>query len=411
MFPRLVLASLLAAAMAAPALGQDDSALAAHVGPDVFPVMAWGSSPSSLASLRTMKEAGVNISGFCRAEDLDRVRDAGLACFVNDPAIQKLVADNTATDAAIREAVGALTAHIGAHPAAFGVNLRDEPGAEDMPVLGRLAKELMRAMPGKLPYVNLFPNYANQKQLGAESYDAYLRADLKLVGLPYLSWDNYSLTDGEMQQSFYDNLQQARQVTLEAKIPFWNCILAETLFRYMEPSDATFNLQVYATLAYGGRGIELFTYFTPDTGNFRLAAIDQFGNRTATWDMVRRITNQIHALAPTLVKLHSTGVYHWPVATAAGTPLLAGTGTGSKLLIGEFADDEGRPWVMVVNKSLKESTSIRLQPRSEGARLYRVSPVTGRESELGGEGNWLAPGAGVLVRIGAKPVPDTVTAP
>jgi hypothetical protein len=32
-----------------------------------------------------MKEAGLNISGFCRAEDLDRVKAAGLTCFVSDP--------------------------------------------------------------------------------------------------------------------------------------------------------------------------------------------------------------------------------------------------------------------------------------------------------------------------------------
>ena len=42
----------------------------------------------------------------------------------------------------------------------------------------------------------------------------------------------------------------------------WNCILANAHFNYMEPSDATFNLQMYSTLAYGGRGIQYFTYFT-----------------------------------------------------------------------------------------------------------------------------------------------------
>lgn len=384
------------------AVAQDYSALAPRAEPGVFPIVAWGDSPSDAARLQLMKQAGINVSGFCRAEDLDRVRDAGLSCFVRDPRISKFVADNAATDAEIHDAVAALAARIGSHPAAFGVLLRDEPGVTDMPVLGRLAKELLKAMPGKLPYVNLFPDYADRRQLGIDNYEAYLREYLKVVGLPYLSWDNYSLSDGEMQQSFFDNLEQARSAAQAAKIPFWNCILATALFRYMEPSDATFNLQVYSTMAYGGRGIEFFTYFTPDTGNFRLAAIDQFGNPTATWNMVQRIANQIHALAPTLTKLHSTGVYHWPVSTAAGTPIFSGTGTGSKLLIGEFTDDAGRPYAIVVNKSLKESTTIRLQPRSEGAKAFRVSPVTGKESELTGEGNWLAPGAGVLVRIGTK---------
>ena len=84
----------------------------------------------------------------------------------------------------------------------------------------------------------------------------------------------------------------------------------------MVPSDATLHLQVYATLAYGGRGIQYFMYFTPGNGNYRLAAIDWFGNKTPTWDMLRRINKQIHALAPTLLKLRSTGVYHYPLAPA-----------------------------------------------------------------------------------------------
>ncbi|MBI5083680.1 MAG: hypothetical protein HZB13_03655 [Acidobacteria bacterium] len=386
-----------------PASAQHPPALAPRVSPQVFPIMAWGGSPSDPESLQLMKQAGLNVSGFCRVEDLDRVRDAGLTCFVSDPQLHKFVAANQATDSEIRDAVAALVSRIVNHPAALGVNLRDEPSVQQMPILGRISAELLKAMPGKLPYVNLFPNYASPQQLGADSYEAHLRQYVKIVKLPYLSWDNYSLSDGEMQPSFYDNLDQVRRVTLEAGIPFWNCILSQALFRYMEPSDATFHLQAYATMAYGGRGIQFFTYFTPEIGNFRLAPIDQFGNRTATWDILRRITNQIHALAPVLVKLRSTGVYHWPVSTAAGTPLLEGVGPGAKLLIGEFADPSGRPYVMLVNKSLRDSTSLRLQPRLAGAKIFRISPVTGREGPFGGEGNWLAPGAGVLLRIEPPP--------
>ncbi|MBI4893134.1 MAG: hypothetical protein HY821_21095 [Acidobacteria bacterium] len=368
----------------------------------MFPIMAWGLSPSSPAELKLMKEAGLNLTGFCKVADLDAVRDAGLHCFVRDDAIHKLVVANGGTDAEIQSAVAALAPKISAHPAAFGVNLRDEPSAAEMAILGRLAAEIQKTIPGKLPYVNLFPNYANAKQLATASYNEYLQQYLKQVRLPYISWDNYSLRDGEMQQSFYDNLEQVRRASSQAGVPFWNCILAEALFRYMEPSDATYSLQVYATLAYGGRGIQFFTYFTPDVGNFRLAPVDQWGNRTATWDILRRATNQIHALAPIMVKLKSKGVYHWPVSTASGTPLLASPGTTGKALIGEFEDEQGRPYVMLVNKSLTESTNFKLQPRAEGARIYKVSAVTGKEGRLGMEDVWLGPGAGMLLRIEAE---------
>jgi len=268
-----------------------------------------------------------------------------------------------------------------------------------MPVMGRIAAELRRAMPDKMPYVNLFPNYANRQQLGVDSYDAYLRSYVEHIQLPYLSWDNYSLVDGQMNQSFYDNLEQVRGVTLEAGIPFWNCVLSNALFRHMEPSDATFNIQVYATLAYGGRGIQFFTYFNPDIGNFRLAPIDVYGNRTPTWDMLRRATHQVHALAPVMTKLRSTGVYHWPVSTASGTPLINDLKSPGKFLIGEFAGSDGKPWFMLVNKDLKESARFTIELKNKNAKFVRISAASGKEAELGGEGNWLAPGAGVLVRI------------
>jgi len=391
---------LLIAVLLAPAvLAEDWTHQPVRVSAREFPIMAWSGSPSGIESLRLMKEAGLNLSGFCRAEELDAVRDAGLMCIVSRTPLEAMVARPETTSAQIQEAVSALAARIGSHPAAFGVYLRDEPSAAQMPMIGRLAQALLKAMPGKVPYVNLFPNYATRQQLGAASYEEHLRAYFKFVRLPYLSWDNYSLTDGEMQQSFYDNLDIVRKLTLEAKVPFWNCILATTMFRYMEPSEATFSLQVYSTLAYGGRGIQYFTYFTPDNGNYRLAAVDPYGNRTPTWDIMRRINNQIHALAPTLLKLHSTGVYHWPVSTAAGTGLLKDIKTSGKLVVGEFAGPGGRRYVMLVNKSLKESVSFRLETWKEGASLHRVSPASGQEGGFGGEANWLAPGGGILLRI------------
>ncbi len=370
-----------------------------------FPILAWGSSPSDAPSLALMKEAGLNLSGFCRPENLDAVRDAGLSCIVTGTPLNAMVDHPETTGAQIRQAVDALAARIANHPAAFGVYLRDEPGAAQMPMLGRLAAALRRAMPAKLPYVNLFPNYANRRQLGTDSYEEYVRAYLNDIALPYVSWDNYSLTAGEMHPRFYDNLELVRKLSLEKGIPFWNCILSTALFRHMEPSDATLSLQVYATLAYGGRGIQYFTYFTVDQGNFRLAPIDVYGNRTATWDALRRINNQIHALAPTILNLRSTGVYHWPVSTAAGTPLLKDIRTSAQLLVGEFVDASGRPYVMLVNKSLTESFSFTPEPWQPGAVLRRISPASGKEGPFGGEATWLAPGAGILLRIAAPEPP------
>jgi hypothetical protein len=386
---------------------------AAPVGPRDFAVMAWGRSPSDPEQLKGMQEAGLNISGFCRAEDLDKVREAGLHCFVRDRRANGYNWKEPAGDEVIRKNVEELAAQVGTHPAALGFYLIDEPHASLMPALGKVAKALRAAMPDKWPYVNLFPYRVSRDRMGAPSYDAYVRMLVDTIGQPFLSYDNYSLVGGEMLDSFFTNLEIVRRLSLETKTPFWNCILANAHFNYMEPSDATFGIQVYSTLAYGGRGIQYFTYTTPHIGNYRLGAVDQFGNRTATWDALRRINLQIHALAPTMLKLKSTGVYHYPEPPDQGRPLagsqlvegvemtqrLVKEPARARFLVGEFEDGSGRPYVMLVNKELGQSFPFRVKWKKDVKWMYRVSPYTGREEPFGREMDWLAPGAGVLLRV------------
>lgn len=378
-----------------------------------FAVMAWGSSPSDPEQLRGMKDAGLNISGFCRVADLDQVSAAGLVCFVSDKRINAYDWEKLPPEDQLRASVAEVARQVGSHPAVLGFYLRDEPPATWMPGLGRVAALLREALPGKWPYVNLFPYRVSPERLGVPTYDAYVRLLVDVIKQPFLSYDNYSLVGGQMLDYFFTNLEIIRRLSQETETPFWNCILANAHFNYMEPSDATFNLQVYSTLAYGGRGIQYFTYFTPQIGNYRLGAIDQFGHQTPTWGMLRRINQQIHALAPTLVKLRSTGVYHYPDPPEQGrhlresrlvravemTQRYVRPPVAGRFLVGEFEDEQGRPYLMLVNKHLDQSFQFAIQLRQEGRTLRRISPYSGREEAFGREMDWLAPGAGVLLRI------------
>jgi hypothetical protein len=380
--------------------------------PREFALMAWDSSPSDPEQLRLMKEAGLNISGFCAPQDVERVRAAGLACFVRDDRVSGYDWQKLPPDPDLRKNIAAAVHEIAGNPAVLGFYLRDEPHVSLLPGLGRVATILVGTLPGTWPYVNLFAAYGGRAYTGTDDYETYLRQFVETVHPPFISYDDYALVEGEMRDVFYTNLELVRRVSLEAKIPFWNCILTTAHYNYMEASDTTFNLQVYSTLAYGGRGIEYYTYFTGAGGNHHLGPIDQFGNRTPTWDMLRRINYQIHALAPTLIRLHSTGVYHWPDAPLDGHPLSESRLVQNiqvaapslrhppepRFLLGEFEDPQGHSYLMLVNKDLSQSFMFRIHLKQEGRKLLSISSYTGEEA--GSEGQiWLAPGAGALFRV------------
>ena len=385
-----------------------------RVSPSEFVVMAWGPTPPDPQQIQGMKEAGINIAGFAATKDLSVFERGGIQVFVSDPRINGYNFAEPLDSELVRRNVQAVAKEVGNSPAVIGFLLRDEPQAKSVPGLRLVAEQVQEIMPGKLLYVNLLPSRASKDLMGVASYGEYVRLVVDALKQPFLSYDNYSLVNDQMDVDFYTNLEKIREISLGVKVAFWNCVLSNAHFDYMENTDATYHLQAYATMAYGGRGIQYFSYFTWPIGNFRLGPVDQFGNKTASWDMLRRINNEIHILAPTLKKLKSTGVYHYPGAPPVGKPLsesqyvkslattqshlIPNTAEGS-FIVGEFIDDQGRPYFMLVNKDLKNSFHFDITLRKSGSKLIHISPYSGKEENSTDEMNWVAPGAGHLFRI------------
>jgi hypothetical protein len=385
-----------------------------RVSPSDFVVMSWGPAINDSRQIEWMKEAGINVAGFAGVKDLVVFERAGLQVFVSDPRINGYDFEKPLDEGLLRKNVQAVAKEAGNSPAVMGFLLRDEPHAKAMSDLGLVAKLIRELMPGKLPYVNLFPSRVSTDWMGTPTYDEYVRLLIEKVKQPFLSYDNYSLVSDEMEDDFFTNLEKIRKLSVESGVPFWNCVLSNAHFNYMENSDATYSLQAYSTMAYGARGIQYFSYFTWALGNYRLGPIDQFGNKTAAWDMLRRINNQIHALAPTLKNLTSTGVYHSANVPLECKPLsesrllksvamtqshLVATPVQGRFLLGEFLDERGRHYFMLVNKDLKNSFRFEVALRNPGSKLIHISPFSGKEEEFRPEMDWIGPGGGHLFRI------------
>jgi hypothetical protein len=369
---------------------------------DVFPIMPWNSPSNDSAVLKRIKDCGFTIAGFVPPSALDACEKAGLKAIVSDP--RSADYDWANVDAAqARKRIESLVAEVGNHRAVFGYNLRDEPPANWFPGLEKVASAIRDLSPGKWPYINLFPDYAEGWQLGTTNYAEYLERFIATCHPRIISYDNYSLMDdGSLRENYWTNLEAVRTACKKHGLEFWNIVLSVAHFNYREPNAADLRFQTFTTLAYGGRGLAYFTYFAPQVGNYRGAPVDQFGNETTAWKFMQNVNLQVGKLGPTLLQLESNDVYHIGKIPAGCQPppsrSVVSAIAGDDFLVGDFTHRDGSRYVMVVNKDLAKSRPCAPQFRKPPKRLIHISPYSGAPTPFEGEYTWLAPGQGVLIK-------------
>jgi hypothetical protein len=368
-----------------------------------FPIMAWNHAPPDPAVLTKMRECGLTVAGFVNPKHLDLVHAAGMKAIVSDARVGGY--DWTNVDATTaRNNVGSLVAEVGKHPAVFGYYLRDEPPVSYFAGLEKVASAVRELAPGKWPYINLFPNYADApSQLQTKDYPEYLEKFIATCKPPILSYDHYALLDnGALGGNYWKNLEQMRAAAKKAGVPFWNIVLSVGHFNFREPTAADLRFEAYSTLAYGGRGLSYFTYFAPQVGNYRGAPIDQFGNPTPTWFIMQNVNLQVLQLAPTMLKLTSDDVYHVaaiPDGCHGPTDKSLLTAVNGDAMAGDFTHADGSRWVMIVNRDVNKSFPCVPTYRTPPKKVMKLSPYTGSLVNFEGEQIWVAPGAGVLLKL------------
>lgn len=373
-----------------------------RVAPEEFPIFPWDRLGTDLKNYEEARECGFNVAGFVTPDRLDLPQKAGLKCFLVDPLVT--IRDNmTLSDAEITSNVKAVLSRVGNHPAVLGYHLMDEPTGAQLPTAAKWVNAFHQADPNTTALVNLLPYFEAGKPHHLDiSYNDYLTSFVQMAKPRAFSYDNYVvMDDGTIRPTFYQNLEIAREVSQKSGVPFWFVGLSNAHFRYAEPTYATFRFQVFSTLAYGVKGIGWFTYTARDRGNYRNTAIDYDGRRTPTWDMLRAANMQIHRLAPVYTKLKSVNVFHHPQVPAGCRGIessrylkdLPGKG---QLVVGEFESPDGKPYFLIVNKSLTRSTDYKVHPKLPG-KIMRVSSFTGAIGPWSAENNWLAPGQGALL--------------
>jgi len=246
--------------------------------------------------------------------------------------------------------------------ACLGYRLFDEPHSDRFDSLAKQVRRLRQAQPGRLAYINLFPNYANRRQLGTATYEEYVASFLEKVEVDVLSMDHYPIfkPSRDTRDRYCQNLDTIRRHALKSGIPFWNYFNAMPFGPHTDPTEAQLRWQIYTSLTYGAKGVLYFNYGSPRTFEFPKGGglIRRDGSRTRHWFQAQRINAALKHLGPTLMQLHSTGVYRVspdddPVPVLKGTAIINITRQDvdppHDYLVGMFRHTAGRRAVMLHN--------------------------------------------------------------
>jgi len=284
------------------------------------PIVTYWSGPAmGDATARQMAEGGWNLV-WCGEKDLDLVHRHGLRAQLNDGLISPASLDNPAQ----REKLDALIERVRRHPALYCYFITDEPAAGAFPALGKLVAHLRQRDPAHMAYINLFPTYASNEQLGTKgdtvaAYKEHLRQYVEVVKPSLVSYDHYQFAKDGDTAAYFLNLAMIRRASQDAGVPFLNIVQACTWTPAMRvPVGDEVRYLVYTSLAYGAQGISYYVYCASGhTGGIALAD----GTPTPLYQVLKPVNRQFAAIAGQVQPLSSLGVYHAGMMPPGAEPL------------------------------------------------------------------------------------------
>jgi hypothetical protein len=305
-----------------------------------------------------------------------------------------------------------MIARVSKHPALYSYHLIDEPSASQFPALGRLVAYLRERDPLHLAYINLFPTYASNEQLGTKgnvitAYKEHLRLYLKQVKPALISYDHYQFRLKGDGDQYFLNLAMIRRAALEAGVPFLNivqaCTWAPDAMRI--PNSDELRYLVYSTLAYGAQGISYYVYAHP---NHHGSLVGLDGTPGPLYHAVKSYNREFVAIAREVQPLRSLGVYHTsmhergcePLPPEAPFRIDSSQSSASRrgFLLGFFGTAEKPTYVVVVNLDYAAEVSTSLLGPGE---LELFDPIAARWTSVNETTAELIlpPGGGKVVRI------------
>ena len=337
-----------------------------------MPLLAWFSIPEAYTDSNRfgeLAETGINQSlTFYSSADaamkaLDMAEKANVKVIVACPELE------TETEKTVRRFMN--------HPALAGYYLRDEPDVSLFQKLSAWVRKIEAVDSTHYCYINLFPNFVSPNSLGTPEYSDYVTRFLEEVPVRYLSFDNYPIVGKKLRPLWYQNLEIIANSSRQFNLPFRAFALTTAHSKYPIPGLAELRLQVFSNLAYGAQGIQYFTYWTPPPveWDFHHGPINAEGQRTSTYELIRTMNAEINALSGVFLGAKLISVHHTGTFIPKGTnrlkklplPFLR-LKTGNPGAVVSFLQNENKKYLVIVNRSMMESTAVRIEFNSDSVK-------------------------------------------
>ncbi len=292
-------------------------------------------------------------------------------------------------------------ANAGGHASFAGLDLYDEPSDSALPTLGNAVGIVKSLAPDILPFVNLLP--------GFDGGAGYAKAAATVKPLE-LSFDRYPILASGEDTGYFQNWSDVRAAALHYKIPAWTYIQSVAYNGHAVPKAPDLLWQINISLAYGCKGIQYFTYWTPDPARgegFSNALITVEGQRTPLYSAAKSINNNyLSRIGKVLLPLESESVQGANIATLpSGLPDFTADSyvqsvDGDPVVVGRFTgSDANTRWVLVANYSRHEGAAFTLAVGSAVKTTESYDPAHDRWSTATGTRFTLAAGAAQLFRL------------
>lgn len=285
------------------------------------PIVSYWCGPALTdAVAEQMAQGGWNLV-WCDEAGLDIAHRHGLRGQIQDG----LLSPATLDDPARKQQLDALIGRVSKHPAFYAYFITDEPSAAQFPALGRLVAYIKEKDPAHLAYINLFPTYATNEQLGNKgdkvtAYTEHLRQFVDQVKPALVSYDHYQFSLSGDNPEYFLNLSLVRRESLAARLPFLNIVQASTwapkVMRVPGPEEMRY--LVYTTVAYGAQGISYYIY---TCANHLGGVAEADGTPTPLYHALKTLNREFTAIASQLQPLQSLAVYHAGMMPPGAEPL------------------------------------------------------------------------------------------